>query len=1019
MTWLAAAVSALLLIVPFQAQPTRESHEFSAEVSATSNHSGHIQIYFDSGAGFNEPESTTVPLVAQDGPVTYRLELPPGDFHNFRLDPIDRDGTVTVHSVRIVDRNGRLIRELPLGLFQGNEQVQSLRVVPDGLEMVVVPGKDDPQLALTLSPPLELHAPVNWISAAVLFSWAAVFGAIMLICAALEFSPNLRARLARRWTWLQLRPRRAIAAAGLFGVILSCYPVIFAGRSFVSPNYGSWLLYDQFPTLPGYTESRTPDVRGADIGALMWQQVPYSAIQHRSLLWDFELPLWNRDNAGGTPLLGQGQSMFGDPVHFLVIAANGAAWAWDLKFLIARWLLALGLGLCVWTLCRHRGAAMLVAAAAPFCGFFLYRINHPAVFSFCYAPWILYFWLRIAAALSWRPMALATAGLLLANWTELNSGTVKEAYVFLLTFNLVGAIVLFFTPAPISWRLRQSGALAGAGVLWVGLTTPIWYTFLDALRISSTGSDQPAAWQIQPSLLIGLFDEALFRPVNSDQFLFNPSANFLLLAGVLYFFATLREQMRNRASLGLLVGSAVPLALVFGLIPPDWIEQWPFIGQIHHIDDCFGSALILLTAILAGAGFATAEKRLRGADGLPDLGIAGILLGVLLWAYFGFGHAVHRALLGDFTHALTVWKAGTAMNYGSFVPGYLASLVIALVIGSMLARVALTRPNLSPALGIGLTVCVLALVWRGGVFTGPVRWPGYVLQAPPRANFRARSPAEKEIEKSARAVPIRSIGLQSNFFPGWTAMYGLECINGPDALANPSYRQLTQASALQRVWDWRLYLTRDNLAASRPFLDLLNVKHYLDLRSDQGALQAVLKLDQVSDLDLYESRTYWPRAFFVDRIAEYATAPDLMALIAADHNQPFAAVQAGEITDSSPLANLLGHADPSLYAPATAYHLTENSTSFLVHAATSGLVVLTETFWSGYPHAQIDGMSAHVIRTNHAFIGIPVAAGDHRITVRYRPRFFDLNLLIAAISALLLAGSFLAAWAAGTQNKLA
>jgi hypothetical protein len=701
--------------------------------------------------------------------------------------------------------------------------------------------------------------------------------------------------------------------------------------------------------------------------------------------------------------------MLGDPLHGLVIAANGAAWAWDLKFLVARWLLALGTGLGVWLVCRHRGAAMLVAAAMPFCGFFLYRINHPAVFSFCYAPWILYFWLRVVGSVNWRGTAAAAAGLLLANWSELNSGTVKEAYALLLTFNVTGGVVLLLSPAPWRWRRAQFAAMAGAGVLFAGLTCPIWYTFWDALRIGGLASDGAAAWQIQPSLLIGLFDEALFRPINRDFSLFNPSANFLILAGVLYFCATLREQARNRMALGLAVGAVLPLALVFGLVPPGWIEACPFVQNIHHIDDCFGSALILLAAILAGAGFALAERRLRTAAGPGDLGICAVLLGTMLWGYFGFGHAAHRALLGEFTPVVSVWKSGSAIAYGPFVPLYLASLLAALALGGWLTRVALTTSSPSPATAIGLGVCTLALVWRGAEFGRAAAWPDFVLQPPGRVDFRARSPVEKSVEQSARHAPIRSIGLQGNFFSGWTAFYGLECINGPDAISNPFYRQLTAASPLQRVWDWRLNLTRENLAASRPFLDLLNVKHYLDLHSDQAALGAVLKLDQLSDLDLYESRTAWPRAFFVDRIAEYGSPSELMALIAADGDRPFAALQKGEVAAGSPLTALLGKPGPGISTPATAYHLTENSTAFAIHAPTDGFVVLTETFWSGYPHVSVDGRTACAIRANHAFIGIPVPAGEHRIEVRYRPRNFDLNLLIAGVSGLLLIGGYCAA----------
>ena len=70
-------------------------------------------------------------------------------------------------------------------------------------------------------------------------------------------------------------------------------------------------------------------------------------------------------------------------------------------------LYATGLGLTVLLLTARNGGkgpltavlpAALVTLAAPFFGFFVYRLNHPAFFSVCYAPWPLYCWLRLAAA---------------------------------------------------------------------------------------------------------------------------------------------------------------------------------------------------------------------------------------------------------------------------------------------------------------------------------------------------------------------------------------------------------------------------------------------------------------------------------------------------------------------------------------------------------------------------------------------------------------------------------------------
>src|SRR5690606_4296230 len=140
------------------------------------------------------------------------------------------------------------------------------------------------------------------------------------------------------------------------------------------------------------------DGNGSDVGAIMWAHIPYSFMQHRALAGG-EVPLWNRYSATGTPLLAQGQSMLGDPLHLPVIAANGAAWAWDAKFLLAKWLFATGLAFSVFAVLRPPAAgagisdsngsprlpgnvalaaAALVALAAPFIGFFVYRINHPA-----------------------------------------------------------------------------------------------------------------------------------------------------------------------------------------------------------------------------------------------------------------------------------------------------------------------------------------------------------------------------------------------------------------------------------------------------------------------------------------------------------------------------------------------------------------------------------------------------------------------------------------------------------------
>ncbi len=801
------------------------------------------------------------------------------------------------------------------------------------------------------------------------------------------------------------RPARILAAVAAAAVIASTYPVVFMGKSHVSPNFGTILLYDQFPTLPGYRETRTTDPNHADVGAIMWQFVPFSMVQHRSILKDGELPVWNRYNSGGTPLLAQGFSMIADPLHWIPVAADGAAWAWDLKYLLAKWLLAFGLGLIVLELTAQLGPAAITALAAPFLGFFVYRLNHPAIFTLCYAPWPLYCWIRCAGAPGARAFARWAAGLILANLALINSGTAKEAYAALLCLNLAGVLVLLGSAAPWRDRLLKTAGACWAGLLFLGLSLPIWYSFAAALKGSYTAYNDPGAFQIRPSLLLAGFDEAFFRPLSREGWVFNPSANFLVLAGLVYFAATLRSHFGNRAAMALAASALVPLSLSFGLVPAAWIVRVPFLGNMVHVDDSFLCPLIILWVVLAGIGFAAAARRLGTRDGRGDLVIAGLLLFALVFSYIAFLQVVHRDVVSDDTRFAPL-RPLESIPVSRFLWVYLGSLLAALAGLGLLARRALARGKVTPALGLGLAVCTAALLWRHGQQAPGIGPDTYVLHPTLRANFRARSAAMSLVQKTQALEPSRSIGLQNNFFAGWSAVYGLEGINGPEPLINPRYRELAGLSALRMERGWRLYLSRDNLASSRPFLDFLNVRYYLDLRSDQGALGAVLRLVRTGDLDVYESRTAWPRAFFTDRLAAYAAAPQLMGLIQGGDGRPFAAAQAPEIASSPALAALPSNRAGRSVVPATAYELTGNSTAFSVAATGPGLAVLSEVWWPGYPHAELDGQPVRLVRVNHAFQGIPIpSAGLHRVVVRYRPRGFYLMLGISAAALALIAGS--------------
>ena len=990
-TLLVAALLSVVVALPFLPFAAPTSAQFRFEVTVATNTAGSAQLFFDVGRGIIEADSARAAIEAKPGPQRLRFSLPPGTYRGLRLDPIDRTAEFTLTDPVIRAHDGSIIRRFALSDFTADNQIFSLNVNGDALRVITTAGAVDPTLGLRLAAPFVLETTFGQNIRAGLFIAGFVFVGLLAALFALQ---RTRPRLLTFWTWLAANPTRAVALGALAAVVVSSYPVLFFGKSIVSPNNGTVLLYEDFPTIPGYSDRTTTNVSGADIGAIMWQHVPFSMVQHDALLRDGELPLWNRYNSTGTVLLGQGQSMFGDPIHLLVIAANGATWAWELKYLIAKWLLACGLGLCVLRLTRHLPSALLVAFAADFLGFFPFRVNHPAYFSFCYAPWALYCWLRMSTAPRWTDSARWTAGLLLANWTLMNSGTAKEAYMLLLTLNFAGACTLLLAPLAARERLIRFGLGAWAGLIFVCLGAPVWLTFLDALKEAYTSYNAATAFQVQPSLALGFFDEILLRPFWVNETVYNPSANFLILTGILAFLVYLRAVTVDRIVLGLALAALVPLSIVFGLLPPLWIVKIPFLGNVAHIDNSFGIGLIQILVVLAGVGFAQAVTHLGQPTGRADLGIAALLLFALVFPYVAFRQTIQRS-----TYSYLHWPE--TLPYSPFVWGSLIALLLAALGFMLVTRRILSRGPTTATLLFAFT-CIVVMLWRHGWHAG-VGFEGRVVTPAIRADFNAPSAGVAAVRADQKGEPSRTVGFQGNLFPGWNDVYRLEGLNGPDALINPYYRELIEACDFVRIWDWRIYQEIGTYAPLRPIYDFLNVRHYLDYHSGQPQLATLFSKVFVGDLDVYRSESAWPRAFFTDRLATYATAKEFANLVRTGDGRPFAAMQAN---DPALRTDIPSATATRTVVPARNYRLTANTTAFDLDAPGPGLVALTEAWLPHDFRVFLNGKRVHYLRLNHAFKGVVIpAAGKYRVEFTYRPRRFTLALNLTYLGLGLLGAS--------------
>jgi hypothetical protein len=656
----------------------------------------------------------------------------------------------------------------------------------------------------------------------------------------------------------------------------------------------------------------------------------------------------------------------------------------------------------VFALRRDWIAAALVSFATPFAGFFIFRVNHPAIFSVCYAPWLLWAWVRCIQAPTVRATAAGAGVWFVANWCLLASGTVKEAYMLLASLNAAGLAAFVFTRDPVRLQLRKAAVLAVAGAALLLASMPLWLIFADALVQSHSFSDQPAAYRIPSRLLIGFFDDLFYRELDGSRRIFCPSGNLLLFAGVLWCFARLRLQLVDPLVRWLVVGGLVALGLAVDWIPSAWVLSIPGLRSVGHLHNTFSCVALVFFAVLAGCGFAAARETLA----LPArrlLGPVAVLCGVpawLLWQYFGY-----KPEWWHTTPSVHGWIEKIP-EHGFFYAALLASIA-GLVVLHGAARRALRTGTVSWATGGATAIVLLILLAPHGLQLPFDFRAEYFLVPPIRANLQARSPVLDRLRAETTREPFRVAGTGATLMPDFGAFHGLETFYGVDALWNRHYHALMIASGLGRNDDWMWGVDPEKLAAQRPFFDLLNVKFCV---SPLPQLPPGTGYEPVAALDLsiFASPTTWPRAFFTDAVVPYRGVHEVVEIARANPGRPFAAVLESDLPRVGPRVARRTGAKPGPVARASDYRLTPNSTSFVVEATGPGIIALHEAWMKEDFRVTVNGVATPYFRVNHAFKGIVVEkAGTYRVTFRYWPRHLTTALACSAAGfALLAAGAW-------------
>ena len=947
-------------------------------IEMKSNRQGVAQLFWNNGMGFHGLDSEFAAIKQTETFFSYRFPLPYGRYFGFRFDPNDRDGTYVLQDARIVDKHNATIQVFPIEDFKGINQIDELVVTEHQLSVKTTDGCNDPIIVVDLAHPVVLYKSTTTLIASFLILFVFYLSLLLLYFKSSLFNPNaLLKYLTSVSTYLAGHPKKGILITGILAALLSCYPIVFFGRSFVSPNNGgAGMLYDRAPFLFGSSDEIVENVRGSDVGAMMWQWLPYSVVQHQSIFGYGEFPFWSRYNSGGLSLVGQGQSMIGDPLHWIPVIFGGASWAWDTKFLTAKALFCAGTGLMVWVCTQSLGAALVLTVSSAFMGFFAYRLNHGAFFGLCYAPWVLLSWFLLSRSKD----IIQTLGSLFVNivasWMVLNSGTAKEAFILLLFMNLTGFAALMSSniDSKKKWFLCLISLIQA--VAFVLISAPYWIQFLFTFSYSSHSYSVPRADQLSLWKFAGFFDNIFYGQVEAG-FVGWPSTNFLIAGGIVWAVVRARHLRTKIFFLPLLWMSMLSIGLIYGLVPESIVIKIPFLNSIHHIHNTFSCVLIIQALAVSGFGISQFISDIASSRwGFFYKIYVIIILLSLMTFYIGCSHNVPGSL-----HRINFIAVGIISTVGAILcPPIFRSLI---------------QPQKPKNALVFLAFCAVGvMLFRHGMHieSWDRTWDNLVVN--PRQRVEANvKPIILNMTGATPTEAERTVGVDGLLMPGYNSAIAVESINSPDALFNSFYRQLMEALGFKyNEFGWCILLRSVDIYLLLPALRFLNVGYILAPLDALKLGSDIAKIGN-SGFDLLKIRAPWPRAFYCSNPRFYSDIHHLAAMVREADTKPFIALEEGTLArtrDNLSLSENCG------FVGATNYMFTPNSTTFRIVAPGAGYVALLESFAPDECKVSVNGLSVERFRVNHAFQGIYLNEGGvYDITFTYRPKYWTISLMLA------------------------
>jgi hypothetical protein len=262
---------------------------------------------------------------------------------------------------------------------------------------------------------------------------------------------------------------------------------------------------------------------------------------------------------------------------------------------------------------------------------------------------------------------------------------------------------------------------------------------------------------------------------------------------------------------------------------------------------------------------------------------------------------------------------------------------------------------------------------------------------------------------------------------GWSASLGIQSISGYDSFNYRHYLAYFLIMGTGEVYlpgptAW-LYLRE---IARMDLLDALNVKYLVSpapLTFPGGELEYVTTLKNVrlfyfyrgfrqGDLYIYRNTRFLSRAFWASKLVE-----------AGDEMEMSAGVCFSDPRESAVVPRAAGGAIANDVSPDDSVEMTSwipGHLTIRTHNAQQRFLVVSEIWDPGW-RSQIDGRQVPLYQTNITMLGLAVPAGDHEVTLEYRPPYWDLALgtTIASGAVLLLVAGLAVARRAASRRAAA